>query len=696
MKTSRLLRAYSNNQSLYLWSSAARTPHVVRRTCSCRCDTGFLGLSETKPLKAAFEHHRGRTRKEDPRRIDNWDHPATLKEIKNKSNKKKKGKDNYQPGGPPGHRAIGTALSLFTTDTSSPGAPFFQPDGTHIFQKLVSFLRAQYPHYGLQEVLTPTMYKQALWEQSGHWENYKDDMFTVTGNVPKKLQSAAPEFSDGRLQPKAPPQKIPQATDEYGLKPMNCPGHCLLFQNERRSYRDLPIRYAEFSPLHRNEISGALSGLTRVRRFHQDDGHIFCRPIQVKQEIVASLAFIRLVYKTLGLKDYRFVLSTRPKKDYIGSVEEWDRAENQLRAALEEDSSSQRITSRTSKQTTAPEELSKPSNISIIDVEGTEGLQALLGDDSAAEQDTDEGEGEDLATERQMEEGEVSSLDPKTDKGEEAAPFRITRLGSGATSYGDQTWQTHRGEGAFYGPKIDVMVRDSDYKEHQTGTIQLDFQLPKRFGLVYESPAPNEEAAGEKWKTSRTPVGKVTPVMIHRAILGSLERFMALYLEHCNGQLPFWLNPKQIMVMTVTNNEPVIQYAAKVKKHLIQMYPGKEDDVPHILDSPPCKVDVDDSADSIAQKIVRAKKKKYSIILIVGAKNIPGKDQEHADTVDADISSLPDQRKIWTMVNTIQPGSQAPVQKDRGTGAKFRGLPGVRLHIKQMRTFIRKLNEGYC
>lgn len=513
---------------------------------------------------------------------------------KDKSKDKNKDKNEDKPELPADHRAIGTAQSLFITHCSSPGAPFFQPDGTHIFQKLVAFLRAQYPHFGFREVLTPTMYKEALWEQSGHWTNYKDDMFTVVGCPPQKRVEQPPTFADGRMQPKKGQLEIKEL-EEYGLKPMNCPGHCLLYKSERRSYRDLPIRYAEFSPLHRNERSGALSGLTRVRRFHQDDGHIFCRPSQVRQGIDESLAFIQTVYKTMELNDYHLVLSTRPKQDYIGSVEEWDRAEDQLKEALNDF--------------------------------------------------------------------------PKQ-------------------------WKTEEGEGAFYGPKIDVILRDSDGKKHQTGTIQLDFQLPKRFDLTYETPAPELEAKGEHWddSESRTTLGRATPVMIHRAVLGSLERFMALLLEHYRGQLPFWLSNKQVAILTVGDKRHVKSYAEEVKQTL--SYRDAEV-FPRSLEPLNCIVDIDDSTDSIAQKIVRAKKTDYRIILIVGEKNILGRQKKASGTVDLSIST-PDQKKAWSLIEEVKPNSRAPVQKDKGVGSSFRGLPGVRLTIAECKEVIMQLNRRYC
>ena len=493
------------------------------------------------------------------------------------------------------HRTIGTAQSLFTTHSSSPGAPFFHPDGTHILNKLAAFLRAQYPTFGFREVLTPTMYKQSLWERSGHWANYKDDMFTVTGNPSYRSQAASVEFSDGRIQPRKPVDEAAEL-EEFGLKPMNCPGHCLLFQSQRRSYRDLPIRYADFSPLHRNEISGALSGLTRVRRFHQDDGHIFCRPIQVEIEISNSLDFVELVYKTLGFKDYRLVLSTRPEKKYIGTVGEWNRAEDQLKRALK--------------------------------------------------------------------------------------------------ASGKQ-WRTRAGDGAFYGPKIDVIVQDSDGKQHQTGTIQLDFQLPKRFDLGYEAPAPELEARGERTLDSGSlqTMGSVTPVMIHRAVLGSLERFMALLLEYYQGQLPFWLSPRQITILTVTDRHPIISHVQALKRRLLNW---TNNNLPKAIHHRSYVIDVDDSGDSIAQKIVRARKKQYNLICIVGAKNLADKKLEGQSTLDLTVAYQPNKLETWNIIEKIKPGSQAPIRKDRGVGANFGGeSSGVRLTVDQFDELISTLDEQY-
>lgn len=419
---------------------------------------------------------------------------------------------------PPDHRKLGLQQELFITSIYSPGSPIFLPNGARIFNRLVDFLRKQYVRYGFQEVITPTIYKKSLWAKSGHLENYADDMYTVTGNTKEGHaeskgccggEHAAEEEGDG----------------EYGLKPMNCPGHCLIFKSKLHSYRDLPVRYADFSPLHRNEISGALSGLTRVRRFHQDDGHIFCRPSQVEEEIRKTLDFVKVVYNVLRLGvSYRLALSTRPKDHYIGTEEEWNRAEDRLKRAL---------------------------------------------DSSGME------------------------------------------------------WSINEGDGAFYGPKIDIILQDSDGKEHQTATIQLDFQLPKRFELEYQAPAPEYEARGE---TTSDPellaeYGPVRPVMIHRAVLGSVERLMALLIESYNGKWPFWLNPRQAIVLTVNTSEPVLGWAEEVRDVLVGIQrSGPSGD--GLVNPTGLAVDVDTTARSLGSKIREARTSGYSQILVVGEEDV--------------------------------------------------------------------------
>ncbi|KAJ9646431.1 hypothetical protein H2199_002480 [Coniosporium tulheliwenetii] len=389
-----------------------------------------------------------------------------------------------------------------------PGSPLFLPNGAAMFNKLADFLRAQYPNFGFREVITPTIYKKSLWQTSGHWDNYADDMFEVRGRGATGQTENAREGQD----------------EEFGLKPMNCPGHCLLFKSEKRSYRDLPIRYADFSALHRNEVSGALSGLTRVRRFHQDDGHIFCRPSQILEEIKLTLDFVGMVYKTFGLGPYKLVLSTRPADHYIGTPEEWGRAEDQLKAALD-----------------------------------------------------------------------ASGRD----------------------------WSINEGDGAFYGPKIDIILKDSDGKEHQTATIQLDFQLPQRFELEYTAPAPELERRGEVTPDTDPALlfesGPVTPVIIHRAILGSLERFLSLLIEHYDGKYPFWLSPRQAIVLSVSQEPAELKYVDEVTKQLSKQWYG---DRPAPLDHIYHNVDQDTSARSLGKKIREAKSKGYNFIAVVGPNDV--------------------------------------------------------------------------
>ncbi|KAJ3322821.1 54S ribosomal protein L39, mitochondrial [Boothiomyces sp. JEL0866] len=359
------------------------------------------------------------------------------------------------------HRTIGKRQELFTFHEYSPGSPFFLPHGTRVIQKLYDYLRGEYRKYGFQEVVTPLIFNKELWETSGHWQNYKDDMFVVTGGCD---QSEDPDIN--------------------GLKPMNCPGHCLLYSYSAKSYRDLPLRFAEFSPLHRNEASGALTGLTRVRKFHQDDGHIFCTKEQIHSEIQSTLHFVEATYKILGFKSYSLTLSTRPETNFIGDLSDWDAAEKSLEGALN-----------------------------------------LTG----------------------------------------------------------QNWALKEGDGAFYGPKIDIMVKDSLNRSHQTATIQLDFQLPERFNLQYQ------DSTG----------GFSRPVIIHRAILGSIERMLAIMTENFGGKWPFWISPRQILI--VTTRPDIDSYAKKVQSELKEYY-----------------VDYEMSDNTLAKQVREAQKLDYNFILVLG------------------------------------------------------------------------------
>ncbi|PWW75048.1 class II aaRS and biotin synthetase [Tuber magnatum] len=405
-------------------------------------------------------------------------------------------------GSPPDHRLLAATQDLFITHPVSPGSPLFLPHGSRIFNKLISFIRAQYALYGYEEVTTPTIYKRSLWETSGHWENYKEHMFKVTGREAEETERAT-----------IGERERTEAEGDFGLKPMNCPGHCLLFKHAAGglSLRDLPVRYADFSPLHRNENSGSLSGLTRVRRFHQDDAHIFCRPSQISHEISSTLQFIQTVYKVFHLPPHKLMLSTRPKEGYIGSLEEWDRAEAALKASLDE---------------------------------------------------------------------------------------------SG------QEWAINEEGGAFYGPKIDATLTDSGGKEHQTATIQLDFQLPRRFGLNYLAPAPVAEQRGilstdpEELKES----GFVTP--------------------HYNGKWPFWLSPRQAIVIPVAMADEIVTYARHVRRGISGL-PEETGRVnangPLAMSRRTFNVDIDESAGLLSRKVRAARIKHYNYIIVVGERNLRAK-----------------------------------------------------------------------
>ncbi|TYJ55343.1 threonine-tRNA ligase [Cryptococcus floricola] len=323
------------------------------------------------------------------------------------------------------HRKIGKEQELFFFNDLSPGSAFFLPMGMRIYNTLMDFIKGEYFKRGFTEVGTPNMFNSKLWETSGHWQNYAEDMFQL---------------------------KVDE--DTFALKPMNCPGHSVMFGSRERSYKELPLRFAEFGVLHRNEASGALSGLTRVRRFVQDDAHIFCTPEQVESELYAAFDFLDAVYKPFGFT-YKVGLSTRNPKKWMGDLGIWDNAEKTLREVLE-----QRV----------------PGN-----------------------------------------------------------------------------WHVNEEDAAFYGPKLDFQLTDALKRNWQCGTIQLDFNLPERFDLKYHSATQSAEGA----QFAR-------PVMIHRAILGSLERFIAIITESSGGKWPLWLSPRQVVVIPVA--KPYVEYAQKVAK----------------------------------------------------------------------------------------------------------------------------------
>ncbi|KAI9555194.1 hypothetical protein GHT06_017709 [Daphnia sinensis] len=356
------------------------------------------------------------------------------------------------------HRKLGREYELFFFHELSPGACFFTPHGAHIYNTLVEFLRNEYRQRGFQEVITPNVYNSKLWLTSGHWQHYSENMFSF--EVEKET---------------------------YAMKPMNCPGHCLLFDHRVRSWRELPLRLADFGVLHRNELSGALSGLTRVRRFQQDDAHIFCTMGQIKSEINGALAFLRDVYQIFGFT-FQLRLSTRPEK-YLGEIETWNHAEKELTDSLNE--------------------------------------------------------------------------------------------------FGEP-WQLNPGDGAFYGPKIDITIMDALRRPHQCATIQLDFQLPIRFNLSFI----NE--SGEKEK----------PVIIHRAILGSVERMIAILTESYAGKWPFWLSPRQCVVVPVG-----------------PMFDGYAQQVREQIAAAGFRITADiDAGDTMNKKIRNGQLSQHNFILVVGEK----------------------------------------------------------------------------
>ena len=357
------------------------------------------------------------------------------------------------------HRRLGRELDLFSFSELSPGSAFWHPKGMVIWNVLEDLRRTENVRRGYHEIRTPQLYEKTLWETSGHWQKFRDDMFAL-------------EIEER----------------DFGLKPMNCPGHCALFGQTAHSYRDLPLRLAEAGNLHRNEKSGVLHGLLRVRHFVQDDAHVFCTYEQIHDELLACLDYAFFVYGLFGL-DMRLELSTRPE-NRLGTDEEWDLAEGALERALAE-----------------------------------RGLEYSL----------------------------------------------------------------NEGDGSFYGPKIDLHMTDSLGRSWQLGTVQLDLQMPKRFGLVYAG-ADNREH---------------TPAMIHRALLGSFERFVGILLEHSGGDLPFWLAPVQVRILPV--GESHVDAARALAERLA-----------------PYRVEVDDTGETVGKRIRNTEVEKIPFVVVWGDKESEG------------------------------------------------------------------------
>jgi threonyl-tRNA synthetase len=357
------------------------------------------------------------------------------------------------------HRKLGPQLDLFSFHDVSPGSPFFHPKGVIILNTLLNFMRKEYDKRGYQEVSTPQLFHKELWETSGHWQHFKENMFLTQMDE-----------------------------QDASLKPMNCPAHILIYKTAVRSYRELPLRLADFGPLHRNELRGTLGGLFRVRKLQQDDAHIFCPEDKIGEEVHEVIDFVKHVYQTFGF-DFHVELSTKPEKA-MGADKLWEEAETSLQQALKK-----------------------------------------------------------------------AKLD-----------FKL-----------------NPGDGAFYGPKIDFHIKDTLGRSWQCATVQLDFNQPERFNVRYDG------ADGKKHKV----------IIIHRAIFGSLERFMGILIEHYAAKFPLWLNPNQVILIPIADRH--IDYCEKTAKTL------KEAGL---------RVSISEHADTTNKKIREAQLQKYNYILVVGDKEV--------------------------------------------------------------------------
>lgn len=353
------------------------------------------------------------------------------------------------------HRKLGKQLKLFMFSEEAPGMPFYLPNGQFIKNKMEEFLREIQLERGYQEVKTPLMMNQRLWEASGHWDHYHENMYFT---------------------------KVDD--NDFALKPMNCPGHMLIFKNELKSYKDLPLRIAEFGQVHRHEFSGALNGLLRVRTFCQDDAHIFVMKSQIQEEVKNVLELIDYLYNIFGF-EYSIELSTRPEK-YLGELSLWEEAEKSLSNVLD--------------------------NLNL--------------------------------------------------------PYSI-----------------NEGDGAFYGPKIDIHIKDALNRSHQCATVQLDFQMPEKFDLTYV----NENNEKER------------PVVIHRAIFGSLDRFFGILIEHFKGAFPLWMAPIQVNLIGVSKNN--INYLKQIQEVLVQEN---------------IRVNIDNRDEKLGKKIRESQMNKIPYTIVVG------------------------------------------------------------------------------
>jgi threonyl-tRNA synthetase len=362
------------------------------------------------------------------------------------------------------HRRVGAELGLFHLDAIAPGSPFYLPKGMALYNELIRFIQDLYPKYGYREVLTPQLFRADLFKTSGHYDKFHDDMYWFEGS------------DEG---------------EELGVKAMNCPGHCLLFSTGKRSYRELPIRWAEFSRLHRNERSGTLNGITRVRTFAQDDAHIYCEPEQVPEEVDSFFRMTAEVYEKLGLEGVEMAVSTRPE-EFLGDPRDWDVAEKALIEAVER------------------------------------------------------------------------------------AGFQC---------------QVKEGEAAFYAPKVEADFKDVLGRAWTLATIQIDMAMPGRFGLQY---------VGRDG-------GLHQPAMLHRAVLGSLERFIGIYIEHTGGDFPFWLSPLQVVVLPIADRHA--PRAHEIRDSLLAAR---------------VRAEVDDRSETLGFRIRDAEKQKIPLTLVIGDEEVAG------------------------------------------------------------------------
>lgn len=376
------------------------------------------------------------------------------------------------------HRVLGKQLNLFSFNEAGPGFAFMHPKGMIIWNEIVDFWRSVHDRYGYDEIKTPLILNEQLWHKSGHWDNYKENMYFTN--------------FDGL---------------GYAIKPMNCPGGCLVYKTRQHSYREFPMRVAELGLVHRHEASGVMHGLFRVRQFTQDDAHIFCTPQQIEPEVVGVIDLTFEIYRTFGFEDFHIELSTKPEK-HIGSDEVWDTATSALKNAL-----------------------------------GHKGID----------------------------------------------------------------YKINEGEGAFYGPKIDFHIRDCLGRSWQLGTIQLDFSMPQRFGLVYTDQDNTEK----------------TPVMIHRAVLGSFERFIGILIEHYGGNLPLWLSPEQVRILPIS--EKTNDYAEIVQNKLGEAQ---------------LRCSCDRSDEKIGAKIAKAHSDRLPYMLVVGPK------EAQSDSVNVRIRGVEENRTV--------------------------------------------------